>query len=110
MADGFDVEANEISLFGNYLLTEVNDDVTTIDLGAQWEGANADGFSGLLAPVGEAMPALQEIIRDSMETLHRRVCSLGETLRSVAKEYGEVDRAAEANFQAKRASTGSNVQ
>lgn len=110
MSGGFDVEANEISLFGNYLLTQVNDDVTTIDLGAQWEGANAEGFTGLMKPAGEAMPVLQQIISESMGDLHRRVCSLGETLRTVASEYGEIDRDAEAHFQSKRARSGSNVQ
>jgi len=96
---GFDVEANEINKFANYILDQVLDDLDTIKVGAAQEGLNTEGFSGVLEPVAEVMDDFNVQLEEVCHELHRRLENLANALKNASQKYGDIDTENEEEFR-----------
>lgn len=100
---GFSVEANEINKYANYLIAQVVDDVRTIKWGAIREGINTEGFTGVLEVLVGPMEDFHHEFHDIAEGLVTRLENMAETLKVACKQYGNIDEAAERDFQEQQA-------
>lgn len=89
---GFKVDANELADFGLYMGAEGSLSLPVIETLARDEGLSADGFKGLLAPLGEICtgPAAN-LVGEAFDLMQKALCNLGDGLIAAAKHYGYVD-------------------
>ncbi len=89
---GFEVHEKVVADFGLYLAAEAGVTVPQIERLARDEGMSADGFTGLLAPLGEIVTGEASVLVGSAFSLmQRKLCDLGDAIIGVAKDYGYTD-------------------
>ncbi|MFI7677617.1 hypothetical protein [Actinophytocola sp. NPDC049390] len=89
---GFEVHEKVVADFGLYLAAEAGVTVPLIERLARDEGMSADGFTGLLAPLGEIVTGdASVLVGSAFSLMQRKLCDLGDAVIGVAKDYGYTD-------------------
>lgn len=89
---GFKVHEKELADFGLYLGAEGSLTLPIIESLAKKEGMSADGFTGLLEPLGKICTGqASNLVSDAFDLMQKALCNLGDGLVSAAKKYGYVD-------------------
>jgi len=89
---GFEVHEKVVADFGLYLAAEAGVTVPQIESFARDEGMSADGFTGLLEPLGEIVNGEASVlVGTAFSQMQRKLCDLGDAVIGVAKDYGYTD-------------------
>jgi hypothetical protein len=89
---GFDVDEATVADFGHYLAAEAGYTLPTIETLARNEGMSANGFVGLLEPLGEAVTGdASVLVGSAFSLMQRKLCDLGDSIRAAARDYGHVE-------------------
>ncbi len=89
---GFKINEAELADFGIYMGAEGSLTLPLIEKLACEEGLSADGFKGLLKPLGDICtgPAATQV-SEAFDLMQKALCNLGDGLVATAKQYGYVD-------------------
>lgn len=86
---GFEVHEKVVADFGLYLAAEAGVVLPQIEQLARDDGMSADGFTGLLAPLGEIVSGEASVlVGTAFSLMQRKLCDLGDAVIDVAKDYG----------------------
>jgi hypothetical protein len=89
---GLTVIKEQVADFGFYLSSEAGYNLPRIERLAREEGMSADGFTGLLQPLGQIVNGEASVLVGSAFSLmQRKLCDLGDEVLSTSKHYGYVD-------------------
>lgn len=98
---GFNVTANELNKFGNYVYDQVHDDLSRAIEGALEQGLSIEGMGGLLTPtLTDLMQnTFGDLFRDAVgDPLPPKLVNMALTVKSACRHYGEIDQEAEREF------------
>jgi phage-related protein len=96
----FDVHEKEVADFGFYLSAEAAYTLPRIEKLAREEGMSADGFTGLLKPLGDIVNGPASVSAGSAFSLmQHKMCDLGDAVIGVAKTYGYADNDSRTLFE-----------
>lgn len=98
---GFDVRANEITKFANYVQLEVVNDLRGIGRDLENHGLSTEGITGLIE---EAITPFMTAARNEIHTIFEngyvdQAVDLFVALKANATEYGAIDEEAERRFE-----------
>jgi uncharacterized protein YukE len=89
---GFTVDEEAVADFASYLGAEAGQTLPTIEKLARDEGMSKDGFTGLLAPLGDIVTGPASVsVGLVFSEMQRKLCDLGDSVAAAAKDYGHVD-------------------
>lgn len=89
---GFEVHEKVVADFGLYLAAEAGHSVPSIERLARDEGMSADGFTGLLAPLGDIVTGEASVlVGTAFSLMQRKLCDLGDAVIDVARDYGHTE-------------------
>lgn len=88
----FDIDEKAVAEFGSYLGSEAGTTLPAIEHLARDEGMSDDGFTGLLAPLGDILTGPASVSVGIVFTeMQRKLCDLGDSVTNAARDYGHVD-------------------
>lgn len=86
------VDEAQLADFGFYLSSEAGYTLPRIEQLARDEGMSADGFRGVLDPLGDIVTGEASVlVGDGFSLMQRKLCDLGDAVISAAKTYGYID-------------------
>jgi hypothetical protein len=88
----FEVHEKVVADFGVYLVAEAGYTLPAIETLAREQGMSSDGFTGLLAPLGEIVEGEASVlVGTAFSLMQRKLCDLGDAVIDVARDYGYTD-------------------
>lgn len=94
------VDKDQLADFGLYLGSEAGKTLPSIEDLARTEGMSADGFTGLLDPLGKIVTGdASTLVGSAFSLMQHKLCDLGDGVVGVAKHYGYVDSSNVTIFQ-----------
>jgi hypothetical protein len=86
------VDKDQLADFGCYLGAEAGYTLPSIEDLARREGMSADGFTGLLEPLGQIVTGdASTLVGSAFSLMQHKLCDLGDGVMNVAKNYGWTD-------------------
>jgi hypothetical protein len=99
---GFNVTANELNKFANYVYDQVRDDLATTHDGIMDQALSIEGLGGVLVDAGLTdfmQNSLGALIADDVTgPLHDKLWNMAFTVKAACKAYGKIDQKAEEQF------------
>jgi len=84
-----EIDEAAVADFGLYLGAEAGQTLPTIETLARDEGMSDHGFTGLLEPLGDIVKGdASVLVGSAFSLMQRKLCDLGDSVLSAAKEYG----------------------
>ncbi len=84
-----EIDEAAVADFGLYLGAEAGQTLPTIETLARDEGMSDHGFTGLLEPLGDIVNGdASVLVGSAFSLMQRKLCDLGDSVLSAAKEYG----------------------
>lgn len=99
---GFNVTANELNKFANYVYDQVRDDLSTTHYGVMDHALSIEGLGGLLVEAG-LTDFMQGTVGSRIEDritgpLDKKLLNMAFTVKAACTAYGRIDQKAEDKF------------